>query len=133
MTVLAGGSAGRTKRKRPAADAGAEELPPGPGLMAAWLRLFVSPGQVTEILAPKHRSHESARPVPVAGFFDSDHLDAAAGHALALSPRSEAVYFMPNPVRPVLLGRCECCSESVARCRVGPIGSLRPRVGRLPA
>jgi replicative DNA helicase len=123
MTVLAGGSAGRTNHKRasaapkprkppkkptdppPAADARAEELSPGWELMAAWLGLFIGPGQVTEVLAPKHKSHENARPIPVTGFFDSDHLDAAARHALDLSPRSEAVYFMPNAVRPVLLGR----------------------------
>ncbi len=72
--------------------------------LAGWLRLFVAPGQVTELRVPKARQkHGGAR--TVSGFFDGDHLDQMAAEALRLEASADGVYFVLNPVVPALLAR----------------------------
>jgi putative DNA primase/helicase len=72
---------------------------------AAWLRLFIAPGQVTELRALHVSTPEYRRPHTVAGFFDADHLDDMARAAARLTPRATGVYFTPNPLTPDLLAR----------------------------
>jgi hypothetical protein len=73
--------------------------------VTAWLRLFVEPGQVTELRALKVRER-SYRPMTVAGFYDPEHLADMAKEALSLTRRAEGVYFTLNPLNPALKGRC---------------------------
>jgi hypothetical protein len=72
--------------------------------VARWLRLFVGPGQVTELRALKVQQRWG-RPRTVAGFYDHGHLDDMAAAALDLSGRAKGVYFTLNPVNPALLAR----------------------------
>ena len=73
-------------------------------VMASWLRLFIEPGQVTELRALKVRQG-TYRPVTVAGFYDFDHLADAATKALELTRQAAGVYFVLNPLNPALMGR----------------------------
>lgn len=73
--------------------------------IAQWLRLFIEPGQVTELRAIEV-AQRYGRPQTIAGFFDHDHLADMAREALRLSPAAVGVYFVPNPVKPDLLARC---------------------------
>jgi hypothetical protein len=72
--------------------------------VAAWLRLFVEPGQVTELRALDVQQRWG-RPQTVAGFFDHAHLEDMAVEALRLSGQAKGVYFVPNPINPELLAR----------------------------
>lgn len=74
---------------------------PGIERLAGWLRLFVEPGQVVELLAfdVGKKGHT------VGGFFDAEHLPDMAAAALSLSGRARGVYFTLNPLRPDLLDR----------------------------
>jgi hypothetical protein len=72
--------------------------------VAEWLRLFVEPGQVTELRALDVQQRYG-RPQTVAGFFDHAHLDDMAAEALRLSGQAKGVYFVPNPINPDLLAR----------------------------
>jgi hypothetical protein len=74
------------------------------GQVARWLRLFVEPGQVTELRAVKVRQRYG-RPQTVAGFFDGGHLEEMAALALELSGQAKGVYFVLNPVKDALLAR----------------------------
>jgi hypothetical protein len=76
----------------------------GKGQVAEWLRLFVGPGDVTEVRAVQFKQGYG-RPCTVAGYFDYEHLDAAAGEALRLDKNARGVYFVLNPVNPALLAR----------------------------
>lgn len=73
--------------------------------VATWLRLFIAPGQVTEMRAlavsDNGRWHRTE-----AGFYDYDHLLDMAQAAIQLSPNAMGVYFIPNPIKPELLARC---------------------------
>jgi hypothetical protein len=73
--------------------------------VAAWLRLFVEPEQVTELRAINVREGDRA-PYTLAGFFDGGHLDDMARAALDVTGRAEGVYFLPNPINPDVLARC---------------------------
>ena len=74
---------------------------PTPDAVAAQLRLFVRPGQVTELRALNVGGPNRT----FAGWFDHEHLRDLARHALALARESTGVYFIPNPVDPSLLAR----------------------------
>src|ERR1043166_8103183 len=63
-----------------------------------WLGIFVRPGQVTELRALG--VPESGRRVAVNGYFDHEHLEEMARHALNLSRSATGVYFVPNPIDP---------------------------------
>jgi len=76
--------------------------PPSPdkaAILAALVVLF-DPGDVIELRAfPKGRKRTDA------GYFDADHWDALADHAVRLSASGAAVYITLNPVDPQLLSR----------------------------
>jgi hypothetical protein len=74
------------------------------GTVAAWLRLFRQPGDVTELRA-LHVPQRWGRPQTVAGFFDWDHLADMAEQALALTRQAQGVYFTLNPLKPAILAR----------------------------
>lgn len=71
--------------------------------VAGWLRLFVEPGQVTELRAIDVLQGRFAN--TVAGFFDHEHLEDMAREALKLTDDAVGVYFIPNPVHPDMLAR----------------------------
>ena len=68
--------------------------------VAGWLRLFIQPGQVTELRALNVRTPSYKRAHTVAGFFDYEHLDKMAGEALKITSSASGVYFVPNPINP---------------------------------
>ncbi|MHB1422130.1 MAG: DNA primase family protein [Gemmataceae bacterium] len=69
-----------------------------------WLRVLVSPDQVTELRAlGVQRGRE--RPHTVSGFFDYEHLELMAEQAVEISRFSKGVYFTLNPLRPDILAR----------------------------
>lgn len=72
--------------------------------VADWLRLFIEPGQVSELRALEVVEGRYRTPV-IAGFYDHEHLDEMAAAALKLSPRAKGVYFVLNPLKPQILCR----------------------------
>lgn len=72
--------------------------------IAAWLSMFIEPGQVTELRAIDV-AYNDRFPHTEGGFFDHEHLEDMAREALRLSPHAVGVYFIPNPVNPDLLAR----------------------------
>ena len=60
------------------------------------LRIFMQPGQVVEIRAPKVRSGRFSN--VHFGYFDLDHLDELA-QAVQKIKTADAIYFMLNPIR----------------------------------
>lgn len=68
--------------------------------VAGWLRLFIEPGQVTELRALNVRTTSYKRAHTMAGFFDYDHLKVMAGEAIKISKAATGVYFVPNPINP---------------------------------
>jgi hypothetical protein len=73
-------------------------------LVTDCLRLFVEPGQVTELRALKVR-RRGERLHNEAGFFDYDHLQDMARAALKVTEYARGVYFTLNPLRGDLLAR----------------------------
>jgi hypothetical protein len=71
---------------------------------AAWLRLLLEPGQVTELRALQVRRRAGGAHTE-AGFFDYDHVDDMARLALEVSPFAKGVYFVMNPLKPDLVAR----------------------------
>src|SRR4051812_34582030 len=65
------------------------------------LTLFVPPGQVAELRALNFGGAGRT----ASGYFDAEHLEAMAAHALALETDCSGVYFTLNPVLPRLLAR----------------------------
>jgi hypothetical protein len=74
--------------------------------VADQLRLFVLPGQVVELRALDAVTESYRRPHIASGFFDADHLEDMARHALELSGDAKGVYFTLNPLKHDLLSRC---------------------------
>jgi len=72
--------------------------------VAGWLRLFMEPGQVTELRAIDYLQGQYSS--VQAGFFDFEHLDKMASEALRLTRASTGVYFVPNPIKPESLAKC---------------------------
>lgn len=72
--------------------------------IANWLRLFVRPGQVTEIRALDVCMQYGPRKT-MSGFYDHDHIDDMAKAAQRLTMSARGVYFIPNPLNPDLLAR----------------------------
>jgi P4 family phage/plasmid primase-like protien len=85
---------------RPAEDEGVHKI-------AGWLRQLTEPGQVVELRAHKVSDPNSYRSWPQTwnGFFDPDHFEDLARHALELTTRAEAIWFTLNPLNPALLNR----------------------------
>ncbi len=86
-------------------------MTPDADSIAARLALFVAPSQVTELRA----LHVSQRGRTFSGWFRGDQLREMARHALALSRQAAGVYFIPNPINPSLLARCENKTINVVR------------------
>jgi hypothetical protein len=80
-----------------------------PARIAEWLRLFIEPGQVTELRAVKV-SPDDRWSHTVSGFFDFDHLPGMAKEAARLSAIARGVYFIPNPLEPAIL--CKCANRT---------------------
>jgi hypothetical protein len=84
--------------------------------VADWLRVFVPPGQVTELRAVGVRSRRWGwipREGVVSGFFDD--MDAMARVALELTREATGVYFIPNPLAPDLLAVRDNDAEAVGK------------------
>lgn len=77
-----------------------------------WLRLFLKPGQVTELRALRAPSWRIRH-----AFYDYDHLSDLAYQAAEWQREGAmGVYFIPNPLRPDILGSPDCaCDEDVLR------------------
>jgi len=107
-----------------------------------WLRLIVSPDEVTEVFV-KERERDGLDIKPnFVGYYDSDHHDQLADDAISCSGRSTGVYYRMNPVASALLGRSKnriqhsryadsARAEDIVRRRllmvdVDPIDSTRP-------
>ena len=71
--------------------------------IADWLRLFIQPGQVTELRALQVLSGNYRR--TVSGYFDFDHLESMATEALRLTRKASGIYFVFNPINPACLCR----------------------------
>jgi hypothetical protein len=94
-----------TPPARPAAAAAPPPVAPFPiEQIAAWLRLFLAPGQVTELRCL--RATDKGGQVHC-GWYDYAHLEDLAREAYLSSKDDEwqGVYFVPNPVNPDLLAR----------------------------
>jgi hypothetical protein len=74
-------------------------------LVADCLRLFLVPGQITELVAVDVRTGGKGRPHIEAGFFDHGHLEDMAKAALGVTAYAAGVYFIPNAIKPDLLAR----------------------------
>lgn len=70
------------------------------------LRIFIAPGQVTQLVALDVMEPGCCAPARYAGFFDYDHLDLMAREAADFSGRSKGVYFTLNPLKPEVRDRC---------------------------
>lgn len=75
--------------------------------VAAWLRLFIEPDQVTELRALDVSMQSYRKPHTEAGFYHGSELVAMARDALKITPFSRGVYFVMNPLNPNLLARCQ--------------------------
>jgi hypothetical protein len=75
--------------------------------IANWLRLFIAPGQVTELRALRVSMSEHRRPHTRAGFFAGDEtgLMVMAKRALDVSRHAKGVYFVMNPLQPEIRAR----------------------------
>lgn len=63
-----------------------------------YLKLFIKPGQVTELRAFADQIYS--------GYYDHDHLESMAQAAVELERKgARGVYFLPNPINPDLLQR----------------------------
>lgn len=75
-------------------------------LVAAWLRLFFLPGDVTELRAIGASRLGYKKPHIEAGFFDYEHLGEMALAAMRITEHARGVYFVMNPLRSDILARC---------------------------
>jgi hypothetical protein len=71
----------------------------------AALKVFIAPGQVTELRALNVSTPRYCKPHTEAGFFDFCHLELMANNAIELTPYSSGIYFVMNPLRGDLLAR----------------------------
>lgn len=69
-----------------------------------FLRLLIEPGQVFEIRALDVK-HGYGVPFTIAGFFDYEHIDAAAMEIVGKCGEARGVYITMNPCQPALLAR----------------------------
>lgn len=83
---------------------------PNEAAITEWLRLFVLPGQVTELRALNVK-RRYGKPVTMSGYYEHDRLDVMVRDALSLTNKGHdskpapGVYFVINPVNPALLSR----------------------------
>ena len=71
--------------------------------ISKWLKLFIQPGQVTELRALEVVSGKYKR--TVSGYFDYEHLGTMASEVLRLTGQSKGVYFVFNPIDSDCLSR----------------------------
>jgi hypothetical protein len=75
--------------------------------IADWLRLFYLPGEVAELRAlDVVRERGGWWTDTLSGYFDYEHFDEMARHALEIEKRAKGVYFTLNPLKPAILSRC---------------------------
>ena len=72
---------------------------------AAALKRIFRPGDVFEIRALEAQTGTYNRPHTVSGYFDYDHIDAAAALIDREIRFARGIYYTPNPVEPALLAR----------------------------
>lgn len=70
------------------------------------LRVFLAPGQITQLVAFRVEEPGRRTPIDYAGFFDFDHLDLMAREAAIFSGTAKGVHFTLNPLNPEVLNRC---------------------------
>lgn len=70
------------------------------------LRVFLAPGQITQLVALRVEEPGRSTPIDYAGFFDFDHLDLMAREAATFSGTAKGVHFTLNPLNPEVLNRC---------------------------
>jgi hypothetical protein len=70
--------------------------------IAEWLRLFIAPGQVTELRILEATTSADRWPQTEAGYFDE--MDALARAAVGIKS-ALGFYFIPTPLKPALLAR----------------------------
>lgn len=80
--------------------------PASAGQVAEWLRVFVEPGQVTELRILKWQRRPSDRKLTVRGYYDFESLDSMAAAALQHTGAAKGVYFTFNPLDDALHARC---------------------------
>jgi hypothetical protein len=81
-------------------------------LLTAWLKLFIEPGQVTELRALGVAKRFATEPHPEGGFYDYDHLEWMVKAALELERDAKGVYFAANPLhRDTLAMRANHCGK----------------------
>jgi len=68
------------------------------------LELFMQPGQVTELRVLNCKIDNEYRPGTYSGYFDREHIDDLIEACQQIRSAS-ACYFIPNAVKPELLGR----------------------------
>lgn len=73
--------------------------------VAEWLRIFIDPGQVTELRAIRVGDRNGRQTGTEAGFYDFEHLENMAKAGLEISQKASGVYFIPNPLHKDLLAR----------------------------
>ena len=76
-----------------------------PAEAAAALKKFFHPGDVFEIRALDASTVTNPRPHTVSGYFDFEHIDAAAALIEKTIRFARGIYYTPNPVKPALLAR----------------------------
>lgn len=71
-----------------------------------WMQTLIAPDQIVELRALHVPGRPGKPPHTESGFFDYDHLDDLARHALRLTiSRCSGVYFTLNPLNPQILAR----------------------------
>ena len=91
------------------------------------LRLFIGPGQITQIAAFEVRAQDASRPRDYAGYFDYDHLELMAREAARFSGSARGVYFTLNPLKADAFDRCP---NRVQLARSGVLAGDKDVVGR---
>jgi len=73
--------------------------------IASHLRLLMAPDQIVELRALDVVTPSYRRPHVVSGFFDAEHVEQMARHALELSAEAKGIYVTMNPLNRDLLSR----------------------------
>jgi hypothetical protein len=92
------------ERRPEPGDSGGPAADPHLQQVVDWLRLFIEPGQVLQLLALKVPQRYGG-PRTVAGNFNYDHIEEAARAALELTSNVSGVYFTINPLKVPVLAR----------------------------
>jgi len=95
----------RHQRQRPNHAGSSTKKTTAKAHLDRWLRLIVSPDEVTEVFV-KERERDGLDIKPnFVGYYDSDHHDLLEDDAISCSGCCTGVYYRMNPVDPTLLAR----------------------------